>query len=163
MAPFVFAIIWQGAPSWKSSGLDTSVEWPVGIGKGNEGLANNVAQPRARLDRQYAYANQTKLTFEVDQQGRQAVAPTIGLSPPPIGRLASAPGFGLILTNESGAASWPLTAATFILIHKQPKDPVAAAEALKFFDWAYNKGAKMAEELDYVPMPQNVVSGVRKA
>jgi phosphate transport system substrate-binding protein len=74
----------------------------------------------------------------------------------------SAPGFGLILTNEAGATSWPITAATFILIHKQPKDPAAAAEALKFFDWAYANGGKMAEELDYVPMPANVVTQIRK-
>jgi phosphate transport system substrate-binding protein len=74
----------------------------------------------------------------------------------------SAPGFGVILTDQPGAASWPITSATFILIHKQPKDPAAAAEALKFFAWAYAKGGKMAEELDYVPMPANVISAVEK-
>ena len=67
------------------------------------------------------------------------------------------PGYGVILTNQPGADSWPMTAATFILIHKQPQDPAAAAEALKFFAWAYAKGGKMAEELDYIPMPTNVV------
>ena len=65
----------------------------------------------------------------------------------------SLPGYGVILTDQPGAESWPITAATFILIHKQPQDPAAAGEALKFFAWAYAKGAKMAEELDYVPMP----------
>ena len=65
----------------------------------------------------------------------------------------SVPGFGVILANQPGAESWPMTAATFILIPKQPPDPAAAAEALKFFTWAYEKGDKMAEELDYVPMP----------
>ena len=74
----------------------------------------------------------------------------------------SVPGYGVILSNQPGATSWPMTAATFILIHKQPKDPAAAAEALKFFAWAYAKGSKMAEELHYVPMPANVVNSVQK-
>ena len=74
----------------------------------------------------------------------------------------AAPGFGVILTNESGADTWPMTSATFVLMHKQPSDPVAAAEVLKFFNWAYAKGGKMAEELDYVPMPSNVVNAVQK-
>jgi phosphate transport system substrate-binding protein len=74
----------------------------------------------------------------------------------------SAPGYGLILANQPGSESWPMTAATFILLPKQPPDPVAAAEALKFFAWAYAKGDKMAEELDYVPMPEKVVSEIEK-
>ena len=74
----------------------------------------------------------------------------------------SAPGYGLILANQAGAKSWPMTAATFILMPQQPPDPVAAAEALKFFAWAYEKGDKVAEELDYVPMPNKVVSEIEK-
>ena len=74
----------------------------------------------------------------------------------------SAPGFGVILSNQPGAESWPMTAATFILIHKKPDDAAAAAEALKFFAWAYDKGDKMAEELDYVPMPNKVVTEIEK-
>ena len=74
----------------------------------------------------------------------------------------SVPGYGVILTNQPGAQSWPMTAATFILIPKQPQDPAAAGEALKFFTWAYAKGGKMAEELDYVPMPAKVVGESRK-
>jgi phosphate transport system substrate-binding protein len=74
----------------------------------------------------------------------------------------SVPGYGLILDNQPGAESWPMTAATFILIHKQPQDAAAATEALKFFAWAYAKGTKMAEELDYVPMPASVTSSVEK-
>ena len=73
-----------------------------------------------------------------------------------------APGFYVILTNQPGAGSWPITGATFILIHKQPQDPAAAAEALKFFAWAYAKGDKMAEDLDYVPMPDKVVDAIKK-
>jgi phosphate transport system substrate-binding protein len=70
--------------------------------------------------------------------------------------------FYVILTDEPGAGSWPIAGATFILIYKKPPDPVAAADALKFFAWAYAKGAKMAEELDYVPMPAPVVAAVQK-
>ena len=73
----------------------------------------------------------------------------------------SQPGYGVILANQPGAESWPMTAATWILIHKQPQDPAAAAEALKFFAWAYDKGAKMADELDYIAMPKNVADSVK--
>jgi phosphate transport system substrate-binding protein len=73
----------------------------------------------------------------------------------------SQPGYGVVLANQPGAESWPMTAATWILIHKQPKDPAAAAEALKFFAWAYDKGAKMADELDYIAMPQNVSASIK--
>ena len=72
------------------------------------------------------------------------------------------PGFGVILANQPGDDSWPMTAATWILVYKQPKDPAATAEALKFFAWAYKNGGKMAEELDYVPMPEKVVTDVEK-
>jgi phosphate transport system substrate-binding protein len=67
----------------------------------------------------------------------------------------------VILTNQAGAATWPIAAATFVLMHKQPSDPAASAAALKFFAWAFAKGGKMAEELDYVPMPGNVVGAVQ--
>ncbi|HSV22718.1 MAG TPA: phosphate ABC transporter substrate-binding protein PstS, partial [Xanthobacteraceae bacterium] len=67
----------------------------------------------------------------------------------------------LILSNQPGAQSWPMTAATFILIHKQPQDAAAAAEALKFFAWAYSNGGKLAEDLDYVPMPAKVVATIQ--
>jgi phosphate transport system substrate-binding protein len=74
----------------------------------------------------------------------------------------SKPGYGVILANQPGAASWPMTAATWILMYKQPKDPAASAAALKFFAWCYKKGDKMASGLDYVPMPGNVVEDVEK-
>jgi phosphate transport system substrate-binding protein len=72
------------------------------------------------------------------------------------------PGFYQILTNQPGDASWPITAATFILMYKQPTDKAAAGEALKFFAWAYDNGDKMAEDLDYIPMPENVVKLVKE-
>jgi len=153
---------------WKSKvGANTAVEWPVGIGaKGNEGVANNVAQTKGAVGYvEYAFAKQNKLTFTklVNKDGK-AVAPTADAFQ---AAAASAdwtgtPGFGVILTNEAGANSWPISGATFILIHKQPKDPAAAGEALKFFAWAYAKGGKMAEALDYVPLPANVVAAIQK-
>src|SRR5713226_5645538 len=153
---------------WKSKvGGNTAVEWPVGLGaKGNEGVANNVAQTKGSIGYvEYAYAKQNKLTFTklVNKDGK-AVGPT---SESFQAAAASAdwsgtPGFGVILTNEAGAGSWPISGATFILIHKQPQDPAAAAEALKFFAWGYAKGAKMAEDLDYVPMPSAVVTAIQK-
>jgi phosphate transport system substrate-binding protein len=75
---------------------------------------------------------------------------------------AKAPGYYLILTNQPGEASWPITAATFILMHKDATDKAASQEAVKFFKWAFEKGGKMAEELDYIPMPEPVVKLIEK-
>jgi phosphate transport system substrate-binding protein len=75
---------------------------------------------------------------------------------------SSQPGYGVILANQTGDASWPMTAATWILVYAQPQDAAATGEALKFFDWAYKSGGKMAQELDYVPMPEKVVADVEK-
>ena len=80
--------------------------------------------------------------------------------PTPTGKVPRAS--ASILTNQPGATSWPIAGATFILIHKQPQDPAARREALKFFAWAYAKGDKMAEDLDYVPMPDKVVGAIQK-
>jgi len=156
------------SPDWKSKvGTNTAVEWPVGIGaKGNEGVANNVAQTKGSIGYvEYAYAKQNKLTFtKMMNKDGKSVAPTIAAFQAAAANADwnSVPGYGVILGNQPGAASWPMTAATFILIHKQPQDPAAAREALKFFAWAYAKGGKMAEELDYVPMPAAVVTAVEK-
>ena len=75
---------------------------------------------------------------------------------------ANAPGYYQILTNQKGDGSWPITAATFILMYGEPADKAAATEALKFFGWAFDKGDKMAEELDYIPMPKPVVELIKK-
>jgi phosphate transport system substrate-binding protein len=153
---------------WKSKvGENTAVEWPVGIGaKGNEGVSNNVGQTKGSIGYvEYAYAKQNKLTFSklINKDGK-AVGPT---SEAFQAAAASAdwtgtPGFAVLLTDQAGAGSWPIAGATFILIHKQPQDPAAASEALRFFAWAYQKGGKMAEELDYVPMPANVVRAIEQ-
>ncbi len=153
---------------WKSKvGSDASVEWPTGIGaKGNEGVANNVAQTKGSVGYvEYAYALQNKLTYTkmVNKDGKTVAPTSEAFQAAAAGAdWASKPGFGVILANQPGADSWPMTAGTWILMYKQPKDPAASAEALKFFDWAYKNGDKMAEELDYIPMPDKVVAEVEK-
>jgi len=153
---------------WKTKvGTEKAVEWPVGIGaKGNEGVANNVTQAKGAIGYvESAYAKQNKMTYTkmVNKDGK-TVEPTSATFAAAASHAnwSSVPGFGVILANQSGDDSWPMTAATWILVYKQPKDPAATAQALKFFDWAYKDGDKMAEELDYVPMPDNVVSDVEK-
>jgi phosphate transport system substrate-binding protein len=153
---------------WKSKvGANTAVEWPVGIGaKGNEGVANNVGQTKGSVGYvEYAYAKQNKLSFTkmVNKDGK-SVAPTAEsfMAAAANADWDGTPGFGVVLTNEAGASSWPIAGATFILIHKQPQNPAAAADALKFFAWAYAKGDQMAQDLDYVPMPDKVVGSIQK-
>jgi phosphate transport system substrate-binding protein len=154
---------------WKAKvGFNTSVQWPVGIGaKGNEGVANNVAQTKGAVGYvEYAYALQNKLTYArmVNKAGK-VVAPTSQSFQAAAANAdwTSQPGYGVILANQPGDTSWPMTAATWILVHKQPTDPAATAEALKFFAWAYKNGTGMAEGLDYVPMPASVVGDVEKS
>ena len=158
----------QVSADWKSEvGSATSVEWPNGIGaKGNEGVSNNVAQTQGSIGYvEYAYALQNKMVYTkmINKDGK-TVEPTSGAFQAAAANADwnSVPGYGVILANQPGAESWPMTAATFILIPKQPTDPAAATEALKFFAWAYDKGDKMAEELDYVPMPKKVVGEIEK-
>src|SRR5690349_2617624 len=156
----------QVSPEWKSKvGFNTSVEWPVGIGaKGNEGVSNNSAQTKGSIGYvEYAYALQNKLIFtKMMNKDGKAVAPTSeGFQAAAANAdWNSVPGYGVILANQAGAASWPMTAATFILIPKQPQDPAAATSALKFFACAYAKGGKMAEERGYVSLPVNVVQRI---
>jgi phosphate transport system substrate-binding protein len=153
---------------WKSKvGANTSVEWPAGIGaKGNEGVANNVANTKGSIGYvEYAYAKQNNLTSVnmINKDGK-TIAPNAKAFQAAAANAdwEKAEGFYVILTDQPGAESWPIAGATFILIHKQPQDPAAAGEALKFFSWAYAKGDKMAEDLDYVPMPKKVVSAIQK-
>ena len=153
---------------WKSKvGANTSVEWPVGIGaKGNEGVANNVTQAKGAIGYvEYAYAKQNKMTTVsmINKDGK-TVAPSAKAFQAAAANAdwEKSEGFYVILTDETGPETWPIAGATFILIHKQPQDPAAAAEALKFFAWAYKSGDKMAEDLDYVPMPSKVVTAIQK-
>jgi phosphate transport system substrate-binding protein len=148
---------------WKTKvGSNTSVEWPGGIGaKGNEGVANNVGNTKGSIGYvETAYAKQNNLTTTkmVNKDGKVVVAAPETIMAAAAGAdWANAPGFYMIITDSSGAKSWPIAGATFILIPKEPKDAAAASEALKFFAWAYKNGAKMAESLDYIPMPDSVV------
>jgi phosphate transport system substrate-binding protein len=157
------------SPDWKSKvGVATSVEWPVGIGaKGNEGVANNVANTQGAIGYvEYAYALQNNLTYaKMMNKAGKMVAPS-SESFQAAAKNAdwkSQPGYGVILANQPGDNSWPMTAATWILVYKNPQDPAATAEALKFFAWSYANGDKMAEELHYVPIPDSVVQDVRKS
>jgi phosphate transport system substrate-binding protein len=152
------------SPEWKDKvGSSTSVEWPGGIGaKGNEGVANGVMQTKGSIGYvETAYAKQNKLTTTkmVNKDGKTVEAtPGAIMSAAAGADWAKAPGFYMILTDEPGAKSWPIAGATFILVPKQPKDIAATKEALKFFEWAYKNGDDMAKGLDYIPMPDNVVS-----
>ena len=156
------------SPDWKSKvGVNTSVQWPSGIGaKGNEGVANNVANTKGSIGYvEYAYAKQNNLTVTkmVNKDGK-TVAPTSEAFQAAAANAdwKSQPGYGVILANQPGEKSWPMTAATWILVYKKPSDPAATGEALKFFAWAYKNGGQMAETLDYVPMPTKVVSDVER-
>ncbi|QBR72264.1 phosphate ABC transporter substrate-binding protein PstS [Beijerinckiaceae bacterium] len=156
------------SPDWKSKvGASTAVEWPAGIGaKGNEGVANNVIQTKGAIGYvEYAYAKQNKMTYTdlINKDGK-SVAPDAESFKAAAANAdwANAPGFYQILTDQPGAKSWPIAGATFILMHKVPEDAAAASEALKFFAWAYDKGDKAAEELDYVPLPDSVVALIKK-
>jgi len=153
---------------WKTNvGSNTSVEWPVGIGaKGNEGVSNNVGQTKGSIGYvESAYAKQNKLTTTklVNKEGKTVLpAPEAFQAAAANANWDAAPGFYLLLTDQPGAASWPIAGATFILFHKQVADAAAAADALKFFAWAYAKGGQMAEDLDYIPMPSSVVASIHQ-
>ncbi|MGN6771597.1 MAG: phosphate ABC transporter substrate-binding protein PstS [Rhizobiaceae bacterium] len=153
---------------WKDKvGVATALEWPVGLGaKGNEGVANNVAQTGGAIGYvEYAYAKQNKLTYAdmINKDGKK-VGPTAAAFSAAAANAdwSSQPGYGVILANQPGAESWPMTAATWILVYKKPDNPEATADALKFFAWSYAKGKDMAGELDYVPMPDNVVKNIEE-
>ncbi|MCC8951069.1 MULTISPECIES: phosphate ABC transporter substrate-binding protein PstS [Bradyrhizobium] len=153
---------------WKSKvGSGTAVEWPVGVGaKGNEGVAGNISQTKNAIGYvEYAYAKQNKLTYTglVNKAGK-TVQPTMAAFQAAASNAdwAKAPGYYVILTDQPGEASWPITAATFILMHKDSTDKAASQEALKFFKYAFEKGDKAAEELDYIPMPDSVVKLIEK-
>ncbi len=146
-------------------GSNTSVKWPVGIGgKGNEGVAATVSQSKGSIGYvEFAYAKVNKMahTKMLNKAGK-TVAPELSAFQAAAANAdwASAPGMGVILTEQAGDASWPMTGATFILIHKQPAKPDDAAAALKFFDWALVKGDKMATELDFVAMPPKAIEQI---
>ena len=153
---------------WKKNvGVSTAVEWPVGIGaKGNEGVANNVMQAAGSIGYvEYAYAKVNGLahTKMINAAGK-TVSPSLASFQAGAANADwnSEPGFGVILSNPSGATAWPMTASTWILMYREAQDAEASATAVKFFKWAFASGDKIAMDLDYVPMPDNVVNNVSK-
>jgi phosphate transport system substrate-binding protein len=151
---------------WKSKvGEGTAVNWPLGAGgKGNEGVAAFVGRlPNSLGYVEYSYAKQNKLSYALLQN-----AAGVFVKPEDDTFKAAAAGadwsksFYQILTNQAGKDAWPITGATFILMHLKQDKPANAAETLKFFSWAYKNGAKVAADLDYVPMPAPVVANIEK-
>ncbi len=150
--------------AWNSAvGAGTAVKWPTGVGgKGNEGVANYVSRIAGSIGYvEYAYAKQNKLSYALmenragkfvapDQKSFKAAAAGADW--------AHAPGMYVILTDQPGAGSWPITGASFILMHTVQDKPANAKEVLQFFSWAFKNGDGMASELDYVSMPDSVVS-----
>lgn len=153
-------------PEWKSKvGEGTAVNWPTGAGgKGNEGVAAFVGRlPNSIGYVEYAYVKQNKMTYTLVQNAAgQFVAPDDTSFKAAAAGAEWAKTFFQILTNQPGAQSWPITGATFILMHKVQDKPAEAAAALKFFDWAYKNGDKTADDLDYVPMPPSVKQQIEK-
>jgi phosphate transport system substrate-binding protein len=155
------------SPEWQSKvGVNAAVEWPVGVGaKGNDGVAGNVGQTKNSIGYvEYAFAKQNKLTHTdlINKDGKR-VSPTLKSFQAAAANAdwANAPGYVQILTDQKGGESWPITAATFILVYANPTNKAATADAVKFFAWAFEKGDAMAEELDYIPMPDNVVQLIK--
>jgi phosphate transport system substrate-binding protein len=157
----------KASPKFKDSvGAATSVQWPVGIGaKGNEGVANMTAQTDGAIGYvEYAFAKQNKMSYaQLLNKAGQAVSPSADTFQAAASNAdwTHAPAYYLILTDQAGAKSWPITGASFILVYAQPQDAAATGEALKFFDWAYKSGSQMAAELDYVPLPEALIKQVR--
>ena len=147
-------------------GANSSVQWPTGIGaKGNEGVANMTTQTDGAIGYvEYAYAKQNKMAFTaLTNKSGKSVAPSADTFQAAAANAdwTHAEGYYLILTDQEGAKSWPITGASFILVYKQPSDAVAVGEALKFFAWAYKDGGAMAAELDYVPLPAPLIAQVK--
>ena len=153
---------------WKQKvGEGTAVQWPLGLGgKGNEGVSAFVQRVAGAIGYvEYAYAKQNKLAHTQMQN-----ADKVFVEPSDDAFKAAAAGadwgksaFYEILTNQKGKTAWPITGATFILLHKVQDKPAQAIEAMKFFEWSYKNGDKLAEDLEYVPMPDSVVKLITAA
>ncbi len=154
---------------WKETvGEGKAVKWPVGQGgKGNEGVAAYVRQLKNSIGYvEYAYAKQNNLAWtQMQNKDGNFVQPSQDTFAAAAANAdwSSAPGMGVVLTDEPGADSWPITAASFILMHKNQDKPENGKAVLEFFDWAFKNGKEMAAELDYVPMPDSVVTQIQDA
>jgi phosphate transport system substrate-binding protein len=154
-------------PEWKTKvGEGTAVNWPTGAGgKGNEGVAAFVGRlPNSIGYVEYAYVKQNKMNYaQMQNAAGHFVAPQDTAFKAAAAGADWSKSFYQILTNQPGAESWPITGATFILMHKVQDKPAQGAAVLKFFEWAYKNGDKTADDLDYVPMPAAVKAQIQKA
>jgi len=162
---FIFThYLCQVSPEFKDKvGNSTSVAWPTGVsGKGNEGVASYVQRLDGSIGYvEYAYALQNKMAYALMQNkdGHFVKPDSASFQAAAAGAdWKGTPGFHVLLTDQPGAKSWPITGATFILVYKKQDNAATAKEVLKFFDWSYHHGGKMAESLDYVPMPASVMN-----
>jgi phosphate transport system substrate-binding protein len=148
---------------WKAKvGEGNAVNWPTGVGgKGNEGVASYVQRIDGAIGYvEYAYAKQNRMAVALvkNREGEYVAPNAKAFQAAAAGAdWKSAPGMYLILTDAPGKGAWPIAGATFILMHKVQEKPENGREVLKFFNWAYDKGDSLAEQLDYVPMPDGVV------
>jgi phosphate transport system substrate-binding protein len=153
------------APSKSKTGEATAVNWPTGAGgKGNEGVSSYVQRlPNSIGYVEYAYAKQNKMTYvQLKNAAGNFVTPDDANFKAAAAGADWAKSFYQVLTEQAGKDAWPITGATFILMHKVQDKPVNATNTLKFFDWAYTSGDKMAAELEYVTLPDAVKALVRK-
>jgi phosphate transport system substrate-binding protein len=149
-------------------GAGTAVKWPVGVGgKGNEGVAASVQQFKDSIGYvEYAYAKKNNMAYtQLKNRDGQFVAPDDDTFKAAAAGAdwAKTPGFAVVLTDQAGKTSWPITGASFIIVYKAQADAAKGKEVLKFFEWAYKNGGAMAAELDYVAMPAPVVKLVNDA
>lgn len=139
--------------------------WPVGLGgKGNEGVASFVQRLPGSIGYvEFAYAKQGKLPFALLQNtaGNYPLPSTESFRAAAVGAEWVKNDYYVIITNQPGKDAWPIAASTFILLHRQQAKPTQGTEVVKFFDWAYSSGAKAAEDLDYVPLPESLVTAIR--
>ncbi len=157
------------SPEFKQAvGEGTSVRWPAGVGgKGNEGVASYVQKINGAIGYvEYAYAKQNRLAHgQMQNRSGNFVQPgdETFKAAAASADWKSVPGMGVVLTDQPGERSWPVTGASFILVHARQDKPEAGREVFRFFDWAFQNGRQMAAELDYVPMPEPVVKQVQAA
>jgi phosphate transport system substrate-binding protein len=155
-------------PWAEKMGKGAAVKWPAASsvgGKGNEGVAANVGRVKNSIGYvEYAYAKKNKMTHvKLQNRDGNLVGPDdLTFAAAAAGAdWFSTPGMGISLVNQKGAQSWPITGATFILMYREPKNAKASQETIKFFDWAFVNGSKLATELDYVPLPKAVTDRIR--
>ncbi|MHB9833756.1 phosphate ABC transporter substrate-binding protein PstS [Paraburkholderia terrae] len=155
----------QVNPEWKSKvGEGTTVNWPTGTGgKGNDGVAAFVQRlPGAIGYVEWAYAKQNKMTYtSLKNSAGTVVEPKTDSFKAAAAGADWSKSFYQILTNEPGKDAWPVVGATFVLLHASQDKPDRGKETLKFFDWAFKNGTQTAQELDYIPLPDGVVSQIR--